>query len=632
MKDRKILLKLMEIDSYISSKELSYLIQMSSKSVIKIIKNLGEEVKKYGAEIEVRRGLGYKLEIKDKKLFNDFMENYILKKSENGFNSQEYRVNYLLNKFFNADGYIKTSTLEEELFISRSQLFKDLKEVKDFISTYNLILENKPHYGLRLKGEEFHYRRCLANKLVSKEDHICILGFTVTETLEKVKEIIFKYFKKGMYKISDLDEKKLIYHIYIMLYRLKLGYCIKNDVNVLNNQEYRKEYSTVFEIADELQRVFNLEINDAERYFLSVHIESKSRIDEKNSISIEPEIANLIEDMLSKLKGQRGIDLRNNLDLRIVLSLHMIPLTTRIEYDMQLKNPLINEIKTKFLIAWDLAVCAIEVINKKFNVILSEDEIGYFALHFQVALYESKNDIKKNNILIVCSSGKGSSQLLRHIFKDKFDKYIQNILVCNVNEIEQQELDDIDYIFSTVPLKSKIPVIQIDHFLENDDLKKIGKVFLNEQSSNEILKYFHKKLFIEELDLTCKEEILKYMVENISKVKKIPNNFLEEILIREEFAFTDLSTNVAFPHPNKAITSETFVSVAILKKPVFWGKNKIQVIFMASIEMEEMKDLQQFYKSISRIMSNVKYINELVQVPEFTTLKRILNTVVNDEL
>ena len=49
-------------------------------------------------------------------------------------------------------------------------------------------------------------------------------------------------------------------------------------------------------------------------------------------------------------------------------------------------NPLKDEIKSKLIMAYELAVKACVVINQRFNCTLSEDEIAYFALHINLSL------------------------------------------------------------------------------------------------------------------------------------------------------------------------------------------------------------------------------------------------------
>jgi lichenan operon transcriptional antiterminator len=49
-------------------------------------------------------------------------------------------------------------------------------------------------------------------------------------------------------------------------------------------------------------------------------------------------------------------------------------------------------------------------------------------------------------------------------------------------------------------------------------------------------------------------------------------------------ALTNFGGSAAFPHPNRIMTLDTFVSVCVLKKPVQWGNGKVQLILLSSFE------------------------------------------------
>lgn len=103
-----------------------------------------------------------------------------------------------------------------------------------------------------------------------------------------------------------------------------------------------------------------------------------------------------------------NIPFQADLNLQLALSLHLIPLVKRIQYGTFMHNPLKDEIKSKLIMAYELAVKACVVINQRFNCTLSEDEIAYFALHINLSLEQKKYNFHRNNILVVCSSGWGA--------------------------------------------------------------------------------------------------------------------------------------------------------------------------------------------------------------------------------
>ena len=61
------------------------------------------------------------------------------------------------------------------------------------------------------------------------------------------------------------------------------------------------------------------------------------------------------------------IDLMDDLELRMMLALHLVPFGVRMAYDLDLHNPLLVDIKTKYTMAYNLAVVASEELRKHYN-------------------------------------------------------------------------------------------------------------------------------------------------------------------------------------------------------------------------------------------------------------------------
>ena len=51
-----------------------------------------------------------------------------------------------------------------------------------------------------------------------------------------------------------------------------------------------------------------------------------------------------------------SFDFRSDLELRMILSQHLIPLSVRIQYDMNMKNPLLRDVKEKFCLSFTMAL------------------------------------------------------------------------------------------------------------------------------------------------------------------------------------------------------------------------------------------------------------------------------------
>lgn len=366
--------------------------------------------------------------------------------------------------------------------------------------------------------------------------------------------------------------------------------------------------------------------------YIAIHLAGKKIYDSscKNgkNLIITKEIDKLVTEILNKIYESFKIDFRDNLELSMSLSQHIVPLEVRIKFDMTLNNPLLQEVKEQYFLAYSIASFACGIISQKYNKKLDENEIGYFALSFALALERDKYDIRRKTILIVCSSGKGSTQLLKYKYLDQFGKYIDDIKTCDVNGISKINMDEIDYIFTTVPIKEKVkvPILEVQYFLESEDVKNVMNVLETSQNDT-ILKYYSSDLFISELDLNTKDEVLNYMCDVIEKVEVIPKDFRKAVFEREKIAQTEFGNRVAIPHPCRTLSKRTFACIAILKNPIIWEKQEVEVIFLISIEDKPSKEIQKFYKTTSKLLLNKQYISELIRNKHFITLTKLFHKV-----
>ena len=75
---------------------------------------------------------------------------------------REARIFFLLNSML-AEAYVKADDLAEKMFISRSQLTKDLRVIRELMKRYDLTLVSIPYHGLTVKGSELQKRLCMSD-------------------------------------------------------------------------------------------------------------------------------------------------------------------------------------------------------------------------------------------------------------------------------------------------------------------------------------------------------------------------------------------------------------------------------------------------------------------------------------
>lgn len=626
--EKNLLNIMLDAKDYLTSKELAILSGVSQKTIQNKMKTIREEILPFGAEVQMKKGSGFRLQIMNQDTFQQYLqEEPMINKAD------EDRFYQILQELLFAHDYIKAEQLCESLYISKSTLTYELNEIRKYLKQFNLNLEQKPYYGLKIQGNEFYLRLCMADLFINRSDLISTQEHSELN-IAYLKALLSECLKNKQYDMSDASLDNLAIHIHVAAQRITHGILIDIDKNLLEVPSDAVVMEIANTIADKLQEAFHITMPPGEIVYLAVHLDGKRVYHEQDVQVITPQINNMVDEILDAIKEEKKIDLREDLDLRMMLALHMVPLYTRVKYNMILRNPLLDEIKLHLLDAYEVAICACDCIQKDIHVKLSEDEISYFALHFDIAIHRQKENIEKKNILIVCSSGKASAQLLEYKFKSHFSLYIQQLRTCKLSDLAQIDMTAFDVIFTTIniPQKLPIPVFEVQYLLGKEDIEKITKILKKEEDMDDnILSCFDERLFFQGLSFANKEEALYYLVQEIKKVRELPDGFYEEIMKRENFGATDLIHNVAFPHPNTSLTEDTFFAIAVLKKPIVWSKHKVRLIFLASMSNKENLITDLYTKIVAELLCSQTALQEIIDCPEYETLVRIMKDICKKE-
>lgn len=629
----RYVLDLLTEDTYVPSQQLAVALDVSSRTIRSDLKELQDVLKKHGAGIESKPKIGNRLLIHNREAFLSFYKSLEEAKEDELPVTAADRVQYLLEYLLAAEEYVKIDDLCENLFISKSSISQDLKEVRARLQEYNLVLANRPNYGIKVEGREFDLRLCIANTTIDRVK----LGTNQDkdqqkEILAQIADTLTTVFEEYAFRMSDVAFQNLIVHIYIAIKRVHEGCYVPLEENQLTAIQGEQEYAIAEVIVRRLQTLCSFIIPESETGYIAIHLASKKIVelegDGIHNIIIDNEVNEIVTHMLQSVYDSFKIDFMDDLELRMVLALHLVPFGVRMQYDMILRNPLLKEIKTRFTLAYSIAVSACDILHKYYHKNIQEDEIGYFALHFNLALERKKNVIAKKNILIVCSTGRGTAELLVYKFREEFGKYLDTIRTCDVLGIKKIDFTDIDYVIATVPIQTSVPVpiLEVKYFLEDSDVHAVRRL-LSEEKSTKMLQYFDERLFLCDIDAVDKEDALHQMVKRIKEVKDVPRNFYQCVMKRETQAVTEFGNMVAIPHPYKAITKDTFVCIAILRKPIVWDKKKVQLIYLMSMEDNPNRNLQLFYKITSKLLVNKNYVKEVLQKKDFQILLQMFHAI-----
>lgn len=595
-----------------TSNEISEIIKLSNKTTRILIKQLKEILKENNMEIISIPSKGYHLVgeiVVPEKIFNISNINIPITQTE--------RINYLIEKLVFDSEYIKIEEISKSIFSSTRTISIDIKNIKEMLKLYNLKLVSKPYYGLRIDGRESDIRRFLIFYIENKLNENIFKNIN-NEILEKISKYTLEFTLKENITLSDISFFNLVISVYTTLERIKKNRNIEDDI--LYSSFISKKEEQIVKYVKYLEKEFldNKKISLNEIKYISMHFTSKETINSIENINSK-EIDNLIKDIFKYIEITFNVKVKNKEELYKNLYAHLIPLSIRLRFGIKLKNPLLNDIKKNMSFSYNIAVYISNLISRRNNNYLSEDEIGYIAVIIEMGIdYE---DISKKRVLIVCPTGRGTSKFLKSYYKKIFKDSISIIDTSGIKDLDFLDLKKYDLIFSITEIEKDygVNIIRVSTFLDEKEIDYINKLLKKKFEVN----FFDKDLFVVIKEKLNKQEILEKLCELIKNKTNTNVDILSLILEREKLGYTELFNKVAIPHPIKGGYKFQKIAVAVLENPIVWNKNEISLILMICVDnIEKFND--EIYRNIGNLINSESKLKKFLEKPSYEILIKLL--------
>ena len=617
MKELEVLLALQEHE-YITAKQLAVQVQVSEKTVRNIIQSLRMELEEYGAHIESKPKLGYELKVTDEEKFLSFVHQ-MQNQNKEGLQPTEERVLFILKVFLeHSSEYVKLDELAEMMHVSKSCVNRDIREVKQLLEASQLKLEARPYYGLRIIGEEHALRACIAQYWMRRSGESDEVVRFHHGMFQKLLDCTRKVLRKWNFQINELQVQNLAVHLFIAVIRIENGNCIPAESSLYEELTALKEYEIAQELRGCVQEALGLNIPYQETYYITIHLATKKNMAgdpaEQKSIVISEQVQKVVDRIVDHVDQIYSLNLKEDIDLVMALYFHFVTLDFRLRYALRTVNPIMENIKQKYQMAFLIAQSCNEVIREFYPQSLNEDELAYIALYFELAMERQRKGGEKKNILIICSTGSGTSRLLKYEYEKKFRHYVQDIYTADPSQLPYFDFDRVDYIFSTIQIEIPVskPVILINPILERNDIENVTHIMMEK---SKIRSFFRKELFFEHIQGETPEAVIEEMAEKIAEAESLPEDFKALILEREKLGVTSFTTGVAFPHPSRPCTEHTFVAVGILDRKILWKSNRVRMVYLFSLTRGKSKkeQLPGLYQLTGELLSDEDRIQDIVE-------------------
>ncbi|GAA0742345.1 BglG family transcription antiterminator [Clostridium oceanicum] len=628
MREKIILEKLIESNNYISLDFFSQRLGVTTRTTRKHMKNLIDSGKTNGFSMEFKRKEGYYLKIKDKKLMNEYLKKLDKFKVDE---DPKQRVKKILFILLTSVEYVTVSKFSNILSVSRSTIIKEIKEVENKIHSYNLRLIKKRYYGLIIEGEEEKIREAILREYIDNYSDFWkkYFDFMSKEDYLDIENKIIKEMKNNQVITENRNLKYILFTIKISIYRMKKGKYIK-DVKRTNSKKLKSYINISRNTLNFIKEKFDIEFSESEVLNLAIKINSKcSKI--YKTTECNEDLKKYIEEFLYKLDLEYDSVFSKDKELVKSLWSHIQALIERLYQNVKLKNPIADEISMKYSTTFDIAIKFSKMIQNMYNLSLTKDEIAYITMHFAAHIEKRIMTMISNlkNIAVICSSGGGSSYLLKLKLQNLF--YSSNIKTFSFFEIDEVNEFNPNLIISIVKLNKEDfnkPIIYVKELIDDKELLKIKDVLETEfylknngyKKNHKDIEMLFEKQFFKVMDNKASDSYIDIIYKR-AKEFEISNyakgNYAKYVMEREKLFSTIYKNMIAAPHPIEMCGNKNSIGVTILKEPIEYKGKKVRVIFLICLKEHQLTTHKKISKFLIDAMEKKEFNNKMVKVKSY---------------
>ncbi|AKK82167.1 BglG family transcription antiterminator [Klebsiella aerogenes] len=578
--------------------ELAQRLSVSTRTVRADITALNALLAQYGAQFTLNRGSGYQLKIDDRSRFQALEET--APKTQHVPRTAQERIHFLLVRFLTSAFSIKLEDLADEWFVSRATLQNDMVEVRERFQRYQLTLETRPRHGMKLFGSEVSIRACLTDLLWELTLQGGMNPLISAEALEadvpaQLEPVLQETLTRHHIRLTDVGERFICLYGAVVVRRVSEGYPLADFSAEDVAQNVR---DAARDLAGELQRLAGKPFSPAEEEWLCVHIAARQVQDvDPETISADDDEA-LVNYILRYINSQYNYNLLDDAQLHADLLTHIKTMITRVRYQIMIPNPLLDNIKQHYPMAWDMTLAAVSSWGKYTPYTISENEIGFLVLHIGVGLERHYNIgyQRQPHVLLVCDTSNAMVRMIEAILQRKYPQ-LAIAATISQREYEQREAIDEDFVISTVRIGEKDkPVVTIAPFPTDYQLDQIGKLVLVDRTRPWMLnKYFdaaHFRVIDKPID---QQTLFAELCQQLQQEGFVDAEFHDSVVEREAIVSTMLGDGIALPHALGLLAKKTVVYTVIAPQGIAWGDETAHIIFLLAISKSEYEEAMAIY-------------------------------------
>ncbi|QCX32917.1 transcription antiterminator [Caloramator sp. E03] len=529
-------------------KGLSQQIDVSDRTILREISSINSFIKQYNLRIS---DCGGKIQLngstenieKVKKMFDEIPLLWML--------TQEQRQLLITAQLLLAKEPIKAAFFSYQFNVVEGTITFYLDKIESYLKLKNLELIRKRGYGIQVIGSEWNKRNAFVELLYDYNSIIELLSYLYEDSNDymlnsffkitfgddlilKAKNIIKEFYNnKNILKDNDISYFSAFIHILLSIERTENNMAIELPEHFIKNA-FSLKGGNLAKSIDEIFIKNGIKLPEGELAYLAIHLNGDENInlsENKENMEFGFDIEDLINEIINIVSKRLNIYLHCDNQLMAGLKQHLNPAIYRLTLGLEIRNPVINEIREYYRELFDTVEYACKLVFSKYNISVPYSEVGYITMHIGAAI-ERQSKFKENlKILIVCPNGISTAKILCNKIKNRFPE-INEIDVCSLREMDEKIKEDYDIILSTVEINKKYENIAvISPFLQNDDVEKINSL-IKAKSEGKNIKNLFIPFYKDEKSESRDDFILADDILKNFRLRNISGNSINDVIIK----------------------------------------------------------------------------------------------------
>ena len=653
--------KIFDAEHGISIKELSKEMAVSERTV----RNYWDEISYFfnknslNSTIEFHKGIfsssHYPLHTLIHALLAHNLQDYVL-------SAEERQILIILLLIF-SESPVKLNAICTLLYSSRSTIMGDLKKIQDIFQDYEIMIDDKKHYGFLLNGSEYHKRELILDSLqqlglldsypwTSLSSCVCGKFVSIITSIDQyqspVSAVLIAAEKQFNLTLDDRTFYNLSLVVSLLIHRIKHHHFIE----FANSSPQDPESFTSAFIHSILDaKHWNMIYPPGEHaYLLNLCTQMHLLPDYSNHSSIKSGVDMAVMFFLQRLSFSYGIDLASNHELSEHLTTHMLGISQRLSMQKPSDSSYTDKMKRIFSNDFQILKDNIQNLEAFFQHPLSDDELSYILMHLIPVINQNRHHNFRPKVIITCGTGLITGKFLASMVEENIPCEI--VAVCSTHNLTTiLKTIECDLVLSTIHLShSDIPWIQINIVPDATDYEKIRREFehISYKKMQSIQSPLGKKdLFFQITPSTRKATLLDFL--NIHRIllDKPAATWQEAIYIAGESLLWDhlitidylnqmihlvqkygpyivIAPGIALAHANPTDgVLDDGISLLRVQSPVFFDDcpHPVSLIMASALSEKNIPVLMDFMKAVyhTSLVKNLiiaDNVNEMIELLE----------------